>query len=284
MALPIRRNAGAIKPYAAERPRIQPKAAEHGEEKVKAMDGWDATGHNRLDLAAYRLSRTTDMIHSELRALYNYWNRLRAGGRAPMRSDIDPRDMSCDARNLFILENHGQRDIRFRLAGTTIIDAFGVEFRGLDAREIMAPASRESFAALIAEVLEDPGIGYARLSEAADQEVIWEINLLPLKSSPGHIDRAIGCLHLLSGISKWQRESPLRFLIDYMSVDPVEEASQSRQGGSGFAEAAEPFSSTTERRDRLPHLTAISGDAPQSDDPASDKAARPRDHLRLVKR
>src|SRR5690625_1238981 len=98
------------------------------------MDGSKATGHNRLDLAVYRLSRTSDMIHSELRALYNYWNSLRIGYGVPRRLDIDPRNMACDARNLFILEDHGRNVIRFRLAGSALRDVFAMELPDVDGR------------------------------------------------------------------------------------------------------------------------------------------------------
>ena len=132
------------------------------------MDGDDfATDDDFVKLDAYRVNRTNDMIHPELRALHSYWNEIRAGRATPLRSDIDPRDMKCDARNLFILENLGRGNIRFRLAGTAIVDAFGMELRGMNARAIMSTGSRESFTALINETLEDPGTGYARLRDAA---------------------------------------------------------------------------------------------------------------------
>ena len=108
------------------------------------MDGEDFAQESCVELDTYRVRRSGDMIHTELRALYNYWNGLRAGRRTPLRSDIDPRDMNCDARNLFILENLGRGNIRFRLAGTAIVDAFGMELRGMNARAIMSTGSRES--------------------------------------------------------------------------------------------------------------------------------------------
>ncbi|MEM7213786.1 MAG: PAS domain-containing protein, partial [Pseudomonadota bacterium] len=73
--------------------------------RVKGMDGDDVKNEGYLEFNAYRLDRMDGMIHSELRALQSYWEELRAGRSTPMRSDIDPRDMECDARNLFILEN-----------------------------------------------------------------------------------------------------------------------------------------------------------------------------------
>ncbi|HET7410031.1 MAG TPA: PAS domain-containing protein [Paracoccaceae bacterium] len=244
-----------------------------------------------MDLSAYRLSRTTDMIHSELRALYSYWNRLRAGRKAPLRSDIDPRDMACDARNLFILENLGRGNIRFRLAGTAIVDAFGMELRGMNARAIMASPARESFMALIAEALEDPGVGYARLRNAADESGVWEINLLPLRSDFGVIDRVIGCLHSLSGIPARDTGVPLRFRIEHMSVEPIGEhmsvepigASVSELGAPGLAEPPGAFlpQSAEGGSAAPPRLTAIDGDG---DGVGSRRPRRRGDHLRLVKK
>lgn len=257
---------------------------------VKAMDGAGATGHNRLDLAAYRLNRTNDMIHAELRALYNYWNRLRAGSGVPLRSDIDPRDMGCDARNLFILEEHGQGDIRFRLAGSAILDVFEKEFRALDVRAIMVPTAGESLVALIREVLEDPGIGYARLSDAEDARIRWEVNLLPLRSDSGRVDRVIGCLHPLTGGPQWGRKTPLRFQIDHMSVDPVGSGpvGGKLQAGAGLAEDAEPFLGPSPAGQGAgasqPQLTAIDGDGVEADETGEGSAKRRRDHLRLVRK
>lgn len=244
------------------------------------MDANSPSGHNRVELAAYRLARTRDMIHSELRALYNYWNRLRAGSGVPLRVDIDPREMECDARNLFILVDHGQGDIRFRLAGSALLDVFEMDLRELDARAIMAKPARESFAALIGEVLEDPGIGYARLSDPEDPRVQWEINLLPLQGAPGRVDRLIGCLHPLSGGPQWGRKTPLRFQIDHMSVDPVAGGAPM---GAGMEEAAAPFLHGGEPTPP-PHLTAIEGDGAEAGSAAEAVARRRREHLRLVKK
>ncbi len=251
------------------------------------MDCNNASGHSCIDLAAYRLSRSNDMIHSELRALYGYWNRLRAGRKTPLRSDIDPRDMACDARNLFILENLGRGNIRFRLAGTAIVDAFGMELRGMNARAIMATGSRESFTALINETLEDPGIGYARLRNAADETGIWEVNLLPLRSDFGAVDRVIGCLHPLVGVPGKNSGAPLRFRIEHMSVDPIEATVQELDMPAPFAGMAEPTKTflpgpAHESEEQTPRFTSIDGGS--SDEGGSRRARRARNHLRLVKK
>ena len=187
----------------------------------------NGTGGNSIELASYRLSRSSnEMIHSEIRALYNYWEALRAGRPCPYRAEVDPRDMKGDARHLFVLEDLGQGNLRFRLAGTALIDAFGYEMRGMSARSIMSGKARESFVALINETLAEPGVGYARLF-APDGVTLWEVVLLPLRGNFGQIDRLIGCLHPVRGrTSEAVTEPgavPLRFTIDTMSIRPVGE-------------------------------------------------------------
>ena len=248
------------------------------------MDGEDFAQESCVELDSYRARRSGDMIHSELRALYNYWNGLRAGRRTPLRSDIDPRDMNCDARNLFILENLGRGNIRFRLAGTAIVDAFGMELRGMNARAIMSTGSRESFTALINETLEDPGVGYARMRDAADELAQWEVNLLPLRSDFGMIDRVIGCLHPLVGLPKMNRMTPLRFRIETMSVEPIDATVREidlPEPVEGFAEPQATFEHKA-AEDDAPRFKTIEGGLDNITLP-EDRPTPTRGHLRLVK-
>jgi hypothetical protein len=242
----------------------------------------DGKGGNSIELASYRLSQNSnEMIHSEIRALYNYWERLRAGRPCPYRAEIDPRDIETDARHLFVLEDLGQGNLRFRLAGTALIDAFGYELRGMSARSVMAGKARESFVALIAETLAEPGVGYARLF-APDGVTVWEVILLPLRGNFGQIDRLIGCLHPVSGRAPEAgpdvRDTPLRFTIDTMSIRPVNEGPDADQGDAmplaGFGEAQASFEGAPGRG-----LTAIEGGL--SEDKPKGGGERPK--LRVVK-
>ena len=250
------------------------------------MNDDDQRDGGYIDFNSARLNKSDAMIHSELRSLYNYWEALRAGRKTPLRSDIDPRDMQCDARNLFILENLGRGNIRFRLAGTAIVDAFGMELRGMNARAIMSTGSRESFTALITETLEDPGVGYARLRNAADDSVVWEVNLLPLRSDFGMIDRVIGCLHPLSGQSGRRSQSLLRFRIEQMSVEPINATVRDIDLPTPIEGFAEPSRTFDHKEVELPiaekpqFQTIVGGKTGTDDD---DRPTPTRGHLRLVK-
>ena len=202
-------------------------------------------GQGSIDLAAFRLTRNTnEMIHAEIRALYNYWESLRGQRPCPYRSEVDPRDMEGDARHLFMLEDLGDGNVRFRLSGSALEDAIGFDLRGMSARTIMHGKARESFMALIAETLAEPGVGYARLL-GPDGTQVWEIALLPLRSDFGKIDRLIGCLHPISGRARPAGDTPARFTIDSMWIRPVEHASAGDQGDTmplaGFGESQAAF-------------------------------------------
>jgi hypothetical protein len=235
-------------------------------------------GGNSIELASYRLSRNSnEMIHSEIRALYNYWEQLRAGRPCPYRAEVDPRSMAGDARHLFVLEDLGQGNMRFRLAGTALLDAFGYELRGMSARSIMQGQARESFVALIAETLAEAGVGYARLL-APDGVTVWEIILLPLRDNFGKIERLIGCLHPVSGRTIEAGDTPLRFTIDEMSIRTVEVSPDPIHGVAmplaGFGEGQATFENAPKGS-----LTSIDGGLDKSERPGGGE--RPK--LRLVR-
>jgi len=242
----------------------------------------DHTGGKCIELASYRLSRSSnEMIHSEIRALYNYWERLRADRPCPYRAEVDPRDMDGDVRHLFVLEDLGQGNLRFRLAGTALIDAFGYELRSMSARSIMEGRARESFVALIAETLAEPGVGYARLF-APDGVTVWEVVLLPLRGNFGQIDRLIGCLHPVSGRAPEAGAVPLRFTIDAMSIRTVDDGAEGGpdagmdtgiDGGHGDAMPLPGFGEGQASFEGAPDtgLTAIDGGLGDAERPGGER-------------
>jgi len=227
------------------------------------------------------------MIHSEMRRLHAYWTALRAGRLVPYRSEVDPRDMACSARNLFILEEIGASDHRFRLAGTGLVEAFGMELRGMAPRVIMQGAARRSFTALIDETLDEPGIGYARLQRAEAPEEIWEILLLPLRTDAGQIARALGALHPVRRKTQGRVPVPLRFEIEMMTIHPIETAATAG-GPAGFADEPAGFaqgpSAQTPNAQAQPaaataHLTPIDGGRP----PGTEPDPRPQPDLKIIR-
>ncbi|MEM7507499.1 MAG: PAS domain-containing protein [Pseudomonadota bacterium] len=223
------------------------------------------------------------MLHTETRALFSYWDELRNGRKLPYRAEVDPREMACDARHLFILESLGEGNIRFRLAGTALVDAFGMELRGMSVRAIMKGKARESMTALVEETLAEPGIGYARLTETGDENAVWEMILLPLKSDFGKADRIIGALHRIEAVEDTGGPANLHFEIKEMTIRPVtatraeerrfETPNLPAKRAGGFAEQSAGFEGPA-------RLKAIEGG--RSAEEQSDRPVKDRPKLRII--
>ena len=63
-------------------------------------------------------------------ALFQYWNRLRAGRPAPKRAEIEPADIKSLLADTFILEKDLRGEAVFRLAGTRLCASYGRELKG----------------------------------------------------------------------------------------------------------------------------------------------------------
>jgi hypothetical protein len=63
-------------------------------------------------------------------ALFQYWNRLRAGRPAPKRTEIEPADIKSLLADTFILEKDVRGEAVFRLAGTRLCATYGRELKG----------------------------------------------------------------------------------------------------------------------------------------------------------
>lgn len=214
---------------------------------------------------------TNGIVHAQTRGLLTYWQGLRRGQIVPFRSQIDPRHMHCDIGNLFILEALPDGAQRFRVAGSRIVDMFGMELRGLPARTIMASDAREELRALITETLEGPGIGYARLRSETASHGLWEMLLLPLRSDGGNIDRAIGFMFQLAGGGSLGALVPLRLAFERRAVERIGEPAASQT--PGLAEEQGAFEGL-ELPDGSRRFTALEG--------GGGTAPRRRPNLRII--
>ncbi len=237
------------------------------------------------------------MVHADTRALYRYWEALRAERATPYRAEVDPRDMGCDPRDLFILEDLGRGNVRFRLAGTGLCERFGMEMRGMSIRSVMQLNARDQLSALIEEVLQEPGIGYLRLVARREgrPETRWEMLLLPLRSDFGQTDRLLGSLRQISGFPVTEADQPLRFAIEEMSLAPVSARDATNDGPmplTGFGEPDAPFQHKRDSIAAEPAVTMESqlrtiegGRTGTPGGTADDEDRKParKPHLRLVK-
>ncbi|MCL5775716.1 PAS domain-containing protein [Limibaculum sp. FT325] len=236
----------------------------------------------------YLTRNNSSILHPEIRALEAYWQDLRAGRACPYRAEVDPRDIPSKIGHLFILEDVGLGNMRFRICGTALADSFGMELRGMPVGAIMDIGARQSLIELLRETLAEPGVGHARMRRADGRHEAWEIVFLPLRSDNGRVDRVIGALHCLEDGAARSGNQPLRFTIDAMSVAPVEitvEARENTAYGGGFTEGGATFAA---RPGVMPRgaarrgLVAIAGGLEAGTAGGGDGPERPRPRLRLV--
>jgi hypothetical protein len=129
-------------------------------------------------------------------ALYSYWNGLRGDRIAPKRFEIEPSCIASHLPDTFILERLTRDIVRFRLAGTRISEAFGVDFRGVNIFDLFDEADslvlRQQFSLGAAR----GAVSVIRLkaSSPAGLATDFELLLLPLTHTRESIDRFLGSL------------------------------------------------------------------------------------------
>lgn len=196
---------------------------------------------------------------SALSEMRGYWEGLRSGRLLPLRSEIDPREISGALEFGFILERLQPGAIRFRLAVMHLCDLMGMEVRGMPLRSFISPTSRARFSAMLERVFTQPEIHeYSMISEDTNgTNLRARMLILPLKSDDGTVDRAIGCLTTEGVVGL----APRRFRILETRVTSLINGEQTREFTeddtlpaplvAGFAEPQEGFETEPQPRLRL---------------------------------
>ena len=73
-------------------------------------------------------------------ALFQYWNKLRNGRRAPTRNEIAPAEIKAYLADTFILGRERHRGAVFRLAGTRLCATYGRELKGFSFQSLWRDA------------------------------------------------------------------------------------------------------------------------------------------------
>jgi len=144
------------------------------------------------------------MQESVSQALYSYWNGLRGDRIAPRRFEIEPSCISGNLPDTFILERVAPPSLRFRLAGTRICEAFGIDFRGVDLLRLFDDADARIIERQIAMSASDGAVCVFRINagNANGFSTDFELLILPLTHTRDTIDRFLGALTPIS-IPHW---------------------------------------------------------------------------------
>lgn len=154
--------------------------------------GANAPSAEIVSLWKHQSKRDTSAL-SEVRS---YWESLRSGRMVPLRSEVDPREISSALEYGFVLERLSPGAVRFRLAGMHLSDLMGMEVRGMPLRSFIAPDDRARFSAMLDRVFTQPEIHEYILGSdnPSGGQIRARLLVLPLKSDSGEVNRAIGCL------------------------------------------------------------------------------------------
>jgi hypothetical protein len=136
------------------------------------------------------------MRHKTTEAVFDYFNELRAGRAAPIRTEIDPAALKTVLPDLFILEKGRDGVVRFRLAGTRVCLILGQEVRSREFGEIWNIAARHRMKLAADAVLANQNALEIAVNTSADFEesLDLEMLLLPLYSTVDTCDRIFGSL------------------------------------------------------------------------------------------
>lgn len=122
------------------------------------------------------------MKHEGSMELFQYWNRLRNGRRAPRRTEIEPADIRTRLADTFILEKDMRGEPVFRLAGTRLCAMFGRELKGFQFGGLWPYRDREIAGRLCRNAFLDKTVvvmGFEGTSRSG-RNANFELILLPL--------------------------------------------------------------------------------------------------------
>ena len=143
-------------------------------------------------------------------SLFSYWDALRGNRPAPKRFEIEPSRIANNLPDTFILERVNYTNARFRLAGTRITDALGMELRGKNLFELFDVEDGRTLQRKMELIVSQCAVGLFRVSaeNGSALSTTFEVLILPLTHTSDSVDRFLGSV---TSISKpdWLGSVPL---------------------------------------------------------------------------
>lgn len=221
------------------------------------LAGRGAGNDGVVRLMDWRTRRQPD--HPALAQLRGYWEGLRAGGRLPARSEIDPRGIERALEFAFVADRVAPGVARLRLAGMHLNDLLGMEVRGMPLTALIDPAFRDAVQDHVERAFAAPAVVELRLDAAAGigrPALSARLLLLPLRDERGEGCRLLGGLACDGTIGR----APRRFRLVSASVqeigggaEPPTAARPAIEPAEGLADAPSPFKAALGRHLRLVH-------------------------------
>lgn len=141
------------------------------------------------------------MLHSNTEQLIDYWRERKREGLSPLRSSIEPGEMSGVLPQVFILGRTGPGRYVFRLAGGLVADLHGRDLRQINVLALWAEADRPRLAAALEACrrASEPFVTVADARSARGMAPV-EMTFAPLVAETAPYDRIIGLYQPLESL------------------------------------------------------------------------------------
>ncbi len=171
------------------------------------------------------------MFHSNTERLIDYWRDRKLDRLSPVRSAIDPCDITELLPQVFILGRKAPGEHRFRLAGGLVGDLHKADLRGVDFATLWAPGDRPRLTAAMeaarraAEPLAITAVARSDIGTTVRIEVL----LAPLRADTAPFDRCLGLYQPLAPLAPLHARPIIELgLIRFASSDQREAAPRLR--------------------------------------------------------
>ena len=140
-----------------------------------------------------------EMRHKTSKSLFAYWDGVRADRLTPRRFEIEPSQIAHILSSTFILERLDTASFRYRLAGTTVCEHFGMELRGANFVDGWTPEDRIAIEHDLSALSTQGAVSLLQIEAAPKGRAStpFEILLLPLRHTGDKIDRVLGSFSAL---------------------------------------------------------------------------------------
>jgi hypothetical protein len=169
--------------------------------------------------AALAMSETTPFHDADprLRAVYDYWQKKRAGRAMPARRDIDPAELVAVLPHLMLVDVEPGPRFRYRVFGTAVVEAFGSDPTGKCVDEVMVGAYKAFLLGLYNDLIASKNPVYSTSIYGGKRDtMLWTQRLmLPLSSDGATVDKVLA-------IQVFNHGSPLKTLTVRLAQDKAE--------------------------------------------------------------
>ena len=145
------------------------------------------------------------MLHSNTERLIDYWRERKREGLSPLRSAIQPGEISGVLPQIFILGRTDPGRFIFRLAGGLVADLHGRDLRQISILALWAEPDRPRLAAALEACRRsaEPVIAVAKARSSRGAATI-EVAFAPLVAEASPVDRIIGLYQPLESLEPLQ--------------------------------------------------------------------------------